>query len=262
MSLTVLFFMLLAGLSAETADLRKPEAIDPGSWVTSEDYPAEALRAHAEGTVAFQLQVDATGRPGDCVVTGSSGNAVLDSVTCAIVKREAKFRPALDDEGKPVRSAFESRVAWQIPDETPQGHSAVTIDFAKGEATPQCRVQSYGIEIDEGQFCAKILNDAVLPALAKDYRQVTFIIAFSSGDGAPYVDNPVWGERLARLASEQTFLEDGQPVGCKMLAAEGIRSDTDLCAGFPKRDHPLTEAETETAKVSRVETSIFGVPRE
>jgi protein TonB len=48
-------------------------------------------------------------------VTSSSGTPELDSTTCSLVQRRARFTPATDGEGQPTSGSYNGRVRWQIP---------------------------------------------------------------------------------------------------------------------------------------------------
>lgn len=92
---------------------------NPGNWVTSHDYPSRALRDELEGATRFRLIVSADGRASHCEVRESSGALALDQATCTIIKRRARFTPALDDRGNPIEGNWSSAVRWQIPDPAP-----------------------------------------------------------------------------------------------------------------------------------------------
>jgi len=104
--------MIAALLTAATP--AKP-ANDPGSWVTMNDYPSDALKQHQEGPVAFSVDVDSAGSVVACRVSQSSGASSLDSATCALLFVRARFEPARDDKGLPVAGVFASRVRWVYP---------------------------------------------------------------------------------------------------------------------------------------------------
>lgn len=55
------------------------------SWITNDDYPAEALHNNWRGRVAISWTIDETGRARDCIIIESSGYAVLDHVSCRLV---------------------------------------------------------------------------------------------------------------------------------------------------------------------------------
>lgn len=106
------------GAMAEAADLSQAgtPANNPGSWVTNDDYPAEAMRAEHEGVTAFRLTYDATGKTTGCEVTSSSGHAELDEATCRLLAERATFIPGRDAAGKQTGGTYSNRVRWQIPD--------------------------------------------------------------------------------------------------------------------------------------------------
>lgn len=88
---------------------------NPGNWATFADYPSNALDRRQEGVVTFLLRVAANGKPLDCSILKSSGVAELDKKTCQIMMQRAKFKAAMDREGKPVEAPFVSRVKWGLP---------------------------------------------------------------------------------------------------------------------------------------------------
>ena len=99
-----------------------PRIIRPPQWrrpeqahVTPGDYPPSALAQRAEGWVAFTLQVGADGRVHGCTVTGSSGSSALDAATCMIMRRRARFTPAIDSNGMPAAWVASGEVEWRLP---------------------------------------------------------------------------------------------------------------------------------------------------
>lgn len=119
---------VLKGLDTCTADLLKywniaegsavahpPEPTrNPQEWVNSGDYPAQAFEEGASGAIRFILLVDETGKAKDCMVEESSGIATLDAQACIVLTERASFRPARDSAGKPVRSAWTSRLVFKL----------------------------------------------------------------------------------------------------------------------------------------------------
>lgn len=88
---------------------------NPGSWATTDDYPARALREERAGTTGFQVTVGPDGRVTDCTVTSSSGSPDLDEATCTNVKRRARFTPAVGTDGQPMSATYSNRIRWVIP---------------------------------------------------------------------------------------------------------------------------------------------------
>ena len=66
---------------------------DVRSLFSSDDYPASAQSAGAEGTAQAQLTIGPDGRVVGCTLVRSTGNGALDSATCNILRRRAKFTP-------------------------------------------------------------------------------------------------------------------------------------------------------------------------
>ncbi|NJR79052.1 energy transducer TonB [Sphingomonas corticis] len=85
------------------------------AWFSTDDYPAAALRAGDEGTVAVTLAIAPDGRVADCAVTQPSGSATLDQTTCRLYRARGRFTPARDEAGNPIAATYRDRVRWQLP---------------------------------------------------------------------------------------------------------------------------------------------------
>ena len=88
---------------------------NPGSWVSTQDYPTTDLRAEHQGVVRFRLDIDARGRVGQCTIVSSSGYSGLDEATCKNVSRRARFEPATDADGQTVGGSYMGTIRWVIP---------------------------------------------------------------------------------------------------------------------------------------------------
>ena len=108
-------------LAAPAPVVAQAETAAVAPIVSSQDYPASALRAGEEGVVAFRLTVGPDGRAHNCAVTSSSGSAALDNATCRIMLSRARFRAARDVDGRPTTGSFESRLTWRINDPPTSG---------------------------------------------------------------------------------------------------------------------------------------------
>jgi TonB family protein len=91
------------------------QPIAPGTWVTNDDYPAEAIRERQQGTSSFRLDVDKNGVVTGCTITGSAGAQILDDAVCTLLKARARFHPALDEQGKPIAASYFNRFRWELP---------------------------------------------------------------------------------------------------------------------------------------------------
>jgi TonB family protein len=148
------------------------QPLNPGSWVTNDDYPAQAIREGQKGTTAFRLNVDETGAVTECVVTGSSGAPTLDDATCALLKVRAKFRPALDAQGKPIPATYFNRFRWELPIPELQPFASWTsilrVTIGTGGEIVSCKQQAFG-PVPEG---AKQGCDWLASATREETRNV------------------------------------------------------------------------------------------
>lgn len=108
-----------------TAPPPPPLAFDPVSasprnnisdWVTTDDYRTSWINREMVGIVRFKVSVGTNGRVQDCQILASTGHTALDTATCKLVKRRAKFNPARNGNGDKVTGSFTRSVKWQLPD--------------------------------------------------------------------------------------------------------------------------------------------------
>ena len=95
--------------SAESArgDLR--------SLFSADDYPAAAQAAEAQGTAQATLTISPSGQVVGCNLIKSTGNSALDSATCNILRRRAKFTPAKDSNGQAVTDTVTTPpIVWRL----------------------------------------------------------------------------------------------------------------------------------------------------
>ncbi len=86
-------------------------------WITTEDYPAGAIRENAQGLVAISVTIGTDGRVRSCLVTQSSNSRLLDEATCRLYTLRARFTPAHDADGNPTTTQLTLHYRWQIPNE-------------------------------------------------------------------------------------------------------------------------------------------------
>jgi TonB family protein len=80
------------------------------------DYPSDALRIGAEGSVTVSIRIGANGLVTDCQVSQSSGNASLDAKTCEIASTRIPLVPAKDENRNPIVSWITlPAVKWVLP---------------------------------------------------------------------------------------------------------------------------------------------------
>lgn len=87
-------------------------------WVRGElsgrDYPRAARDAGVEGGLTTRVTVDTSGRVADCVVTVSSGSALLDETTCRLIRQRYRYAPARDASGRPATDIVDDDHHWGI----------------------------------------------------------------------------------------------------------------------------------------------------
>jgi protein TonB len=83
------------------------------------DYPRGAGAAGIGGRVSVIYTVETDGRATHCAITGSSGSAELDAVTCRLIEQRFRFRPSQDRSGRPIRSRIVQDHYWETHDEAP-----------------------------------------------------------------------------------------------------------------------------------------------
>jgi len=120
---------LLKGLEACTADLKTywnmngkevgtiavPSRGDVRRIFSDLDYPSEAMDRRQEGTAQFLVLIDQQGKVAGCHVLKASGSPALDGRGCQVIRERAKFKPARDKAGKPVRSTYITPpVTWRM----------------------------------------------------------------------------------------------------------------------------------------------------
>ncbi len=113
-----LLFPLIALAGSAMATTYGPAAPGPRdrpgllNWLKQSDYPPDSLAAREEGEVTAAFDVTETGAAENCRVIRSSGYLRLDDSTCPLIEERARFRPAMDAAGKPVRSSDVRAFRW------------------------------------------------------------------------------------------------------------------------------------------------------
>lgn len=102
-------------IDPEQKKIAAPAIGDVRKVFTSNDYPSEALTQNQEGQARFLLFVDEQGKIPACYVVEPSGIPALDGMGCQVIRQRAKFKPAIDTAGKPIRSiVITPPVIWRL----------------------------------------------------------------------------------------------------------------------------------------------------
>lgn len=78
-----------------------------------QQYPSEALRAGEQGIFRLRVIVEADGTVSDCHLEESTEMDRLESPACREMRR-ARFEPARDAEGNPMRSFYATTISYSI----------------------------------------------------------------------------------------------------------------------------------------------------
>ena len=77
------------------------------------EYPWKALQRAESAVVNLRINVDENGQPGDCHIYEATAAEVLESPACRIFGT-ASFEPALDAEGRPMKSYYTTGITYQV----------------------------------------------------------------------------------------------------------------------------------------------------
>ncbi|WP_066726525.1 TonB family protein [Sphingomonas pituitosa] len=162
----------------------------PADWVTDADYPSSAVDKGKVGRVHFTLTVDTKGVPDGCYITATSGFLQLDQHACAILLKRARFSPARDPAGTPIRAIYSNNFAWTSQDgpapgeipridlivdvaKLPAGYArpALTrVHFAKSGKPDACRIEvTSGLVAIDKVACQQVMVQAPAPTQGIKY---------------------------------------------------------------------------------------------
>lgn len=222
------------------------QAIGRLGWLSSDDYPAAALRAEEQGTVAVWLDIGTDGRVTGCTISSSSGSASLDAATCRIFRSRGRFRPARNPAGEAVPGAVRERIRWALPDFD-------TLPLEPAFAAFEARVEEGGASDCEAVHAAPGENELaalgceiVLPlgwplpeAFGRNGSRLRFTLEISR-EGAPRPPfTPRSGRPVYALSAAFEVLATGVPGPCQATVLVAPRDPNaplfDLCARLQRR---------------------------
>jgi hypothetical protein len=88
-------------------------------WISPNDYPPAALRKNEFGYVGFSVLVGPDGKPEKCDVTAPTAFNDLNDLSCSLVMRRGRFKPAAGPDGNPAYGIFRSWASWMVADDLP-----------------------------------------------------------------------------------------------------------------------------------------------
>ena len=237
--------------------------------ISSDDYPAAAIRAGHEGSTHVRLTIGTNGRIADCSVIGSSGSLILDSATCQLMTRRFRYRPATRD-GVPVEGAVTQRVTWRFPEEPivrfAQGRFTWTV-AASPAGTTDCTLTLVGEtfrEFDEGNCRvtadAWLVDEEVLEPGHPPVRVTQILSLLPQGETLTLPrlpGTPFWEE-----VAEIEIGPDGRVTACTPASQTGELPDyvngqiQPLCEGlaFGRR---FTSSEDGAVRRARMQSALY-----
>ncbi|MCW0197061.1 energy transducer TonB [Sphingopyxis sp.] len=87
----------------------------PGRWLGPDDYPRDMLINGMQGMIQFRLTIGEDGKPLSCHIQQSTDPDGFAKTVCQLLMRRARFEPALDSEGKPMKTYYLSAVRFTLP---------------------------------------------------------------------------------------------------------------------------------------------------
>lgn len=78
------------------------------------DYRAIAGGRMPSGRAMVSLRVEPTGLPSNCRVVRSSGDPAVDANLCPLIQDRLRFRPAMDDQGRPIAYQLQYVATWDL----------------------------------------------------------------------------------------------------------------------------------------------------
>lgn len=82
--------------------------------LTRGDYRSIGAGRLPNGRAMVSLRVETSGAPSGCRIMRSSGDPVVDSGLCPLIEARLRFRPALDDHGRPIPYQLQYVATWSL----------------------------------------------------------------------------------------------------------------------------------------------------
>lgn len=210
----------------------------------SDDYPDEALDNDDQGQVGIAIRTDPKGAITDCVVEETSKSKVLDKQTCEIVRKRAKFKPALDRQGRAAAGEYRSRIVWKIEDElTPSDPWAVrwVTNYAPDGRTLSCRMEFEGAMTPQPGTTPPACDADAPPNAAPKVADLpgaigTLVIEERFVPGRLSAPSIPEGDIL--VSRQVISLEvdvDGNLTSCKVVESSGSAAADDPCSQVDKK---------------------------
>ncbi len=196
-----LAFVLVPGLASAQAGPADPQVIVAAS-TAKVNIGTRKLAGHIVATV----RVDAEGRARDVQVTELTADPGLESQLVKVLQ-STRFRPAIDDAGKPVESTMDVKVELRPSTASEPKPSAARPD---PQLTENEKVRIRKMTCSDFRWEWEIIRDAADDAAATEFmpRIATTMYAASRTEAGEYVDSKVWKAAPKALRESADRCED------------------------------------------------------
>ena len=193
---------------------------------TTDDYPAAALRRGEHGTVRARMKIDASGAVIDCTIAKSSGSALLDEATCAVIRARAHYSPWTETDGRAAPRYDVVRIKWVIPSDgrmpVIDRYTRFTFDLATNGTLSNCvaELNSKPWETtycDAGQENFQKFDSSDRDFIASEGRKLAFLDGYVVGgdpDGS-LLTSFARGGHVYGLTASLTIDERGAVIHCE-----------------------------------------------
>jgi TonB family protein len=225
--------LLIALASAATTAI---PITDPASWLGPDDYPKSSIASDSEGRIIVTIHVDEKGRPSSCSVTSSSGDSGLDSLTCSLLIRRARFVPAKGKQGQAVTSQYSQKVTWQIPREKliTQGFN-MTFSVDRDGHLSNCEMVNYNFQDNDVQCSTQMvyaIAGKMLPAPLARYQSVSLMLAMEVEQSGIAIPRRLNEDRTIISSATAKISAAGVITTCKAeITRDWMGKSSNLCAG-------------------------------
>lgn len=89
---------------------------NPAQWVSDRDYRSIWINKNMTGVARFTVTIGTDGRVQSCRITQSTGHDALDTATCDLVTKRARFEAARDTARNKVTGTYSNAIKWELPD--------------------------------------------------------------------------------------------------------------------------------------------------
>ena len=93
---------------------RRATPVDMAAAASMVGYPPKMLRQNLPGLVNVRLDISETGRVTACHIQMPMSDPEFEESSCADIQHAFEFEPALDKEGKPIKSYYVTVVRFTI----------------------------------------------------------------------------------------------------------------------------------------------------